>query len=96
MKTTSGLNSRGETEAGRESETLKFARRVLIANLVVASVALVLLLVWYAADLLMLVFAGLLAPSAKGSRLRTEDVDFHRDVIYVKEKNRRRSRSSDE
>ena len=37
-----------------------FARRVLIAALVVASVALVLLLVWYAADLLMLVFAGVL------------------------------------
>ena len=60
LKTTSELNSPGETEAGRESELLKFARRVLIATLVVASVALVLLFVCYAADLLMLVFAGVL------------------------------------
>jgi predicted PurR-regulated permease PerM len=60
LKTTSELNSRGETEAGREGEPLKFARRVLIATLVVVSVMLVLLFVWYAADLLMLVFAGVL------------------------------------
>lgn len=60
LKTTSTLNSREETEAGRESESLKFARRVLIATLVVASVVLVLLFMWYAADLLMLVFAGVL------------------------------------
>lgn len=60
MKTTSALNTRGETEAGRESESFEFARRVLIATLVVASVVLVLLFVWYAADLLMLVFAGVL------------------------------------
>jgi predicted PurR-regulated permease PerM len=44
----------------KPSESLAFARRVLIATLVVVSVLLVLLLVWYAADLLMLVFAGVL------------------------------------
>ena len=44
----------------KPSESLAFARRVLIATLVVVSVSLVLLLVWYAADLLMLVFAGVL------------------------------------
>ena len=44
----------------KESGLLAFARRVLIATLVVASVVLVLLFVWYAADLLMLVFAGIL------------------------------------
>ena len=60
LKSTSELNPRGETESGRGSESLQFARSVLVATLVVASVALVLLFVWYAADLLMLVFAGLL------------------------------------
>lgn len=44
----------------KHSESLAFARRVLIATLVVVSVLLVLLLIWYAADLLMLVFAGVL------------------------------------
>lgn len=37
-----------------------FALRVLIATLVVVSVLLILLLIWYAADLLMLVFAAVL------------------------------------
>jgi predicted PurR-regulated permease PerM len=60
MKTTSELNLQEERDAARESESLKLARRVLIATLVVASVALALLFVWYAADLLMLVFAGVL------------------------------------
>jgi len=45
---------------GTQSESLAFARRVLIATLVVVSVLLVLLLIWYAADLLMLVFAAVL------------------------------------
>ena len=40
LKTTSELNSRGEAEAGRESESLKFAQRELVATLVGASVAL--------------------------------------------------------
>ena len=44
----------------RHHESLAFARRVLIATLVVVSVLLVLLLIWYASDLLMLVFAGVL------------------------------------
>jgi predicted PurR-regulated permease PerM len=44
----------------RKGELLAFAQRVLVATLVVASVLLVLLLLWYAADLLMLVFAGVL------------------------------------
>jgi predicted PurR-regulated permease PerM len=43
-----------------ESASLFFARRVLVASLVVTSVALCLLFVWYAADLLMLIFAGVL------------------------------------
>lgn len=44
----------------KHSESLAFARRVLIATLVVVSVLLVLLLIWYAADLLMLVFGAVL------------------------------------
>ena len=44
----------------QQRELLAFAKRVLVATLVVVSVLLVLLLVWYAADLLMLVFAGVL------------------------------------
>jgi predicted PurR-regulated permease PerM len=44
----------------QRSELLAFARRVLVATLVVVSVLLLLLLIWYAADLLMLVFAGVL------------------------------------
>lgn len=43
-----------------ERDSLHFARRVLVATLIVASVALLLLFVWFAADLLMLVFAGVL------------------------------------
>src|SRR5688572_4605041 len=46
--------------APREAASLAFARRVLIATLVVASVLSVLYFAWYAADLLMLVFAGVL------------------------------------
>ena len=44
----------------QRSELLAFGRRVLVATLVIVSVLLVLLLIWYAADLLMLVFAGVL------------------------------------
>src|SRR5919109_2280808 len=44
----------------QNGELLAFARRVLVATLVVLSVLLLLLLIWYAADLLMLVFAGVL------------------------------------
>lgn len=44
----------------KKGELLAFAQRVLVATLVVASVLLLLLLIWYAADLLMLVFAGVL------------------------------------
>ncbi|MDQ3802695.1 MAG: AI-2E family transporter [Acidobacteriota bacterium] len=54
------MNSTLDEEVKRESVSLAFARRVLIATLVVASVVLVLYFVWYAADLLMLVFAGVL------------------------------------
>jgi predicted PurR-regulated permease PerM len=43
-----------------EDELLVFARRVLVATLVVVSVLPLLLLIWYAADLLMLVFAAVL------------------------------------
>ena len=44
----------------QKGETLSFARRVLVATLVVMGVLLLLLLIWYSADLLMLVFAGVL------------------------------------
>ena len=44
----------------RGGEPLSFARRALIAALISAGVLLGLLFVWYAADLLMLVFAGVL------------------------------------
>lgn len=42
------------------ADAFAFAWRVLIATLVVVAVALVLALIWYAADLLLLVFAGVL------------------------------------
>jgi predicted PurR-regulated permease PerM len=53
-------SKQGSSRYAGQSESLAFAWRVLIATLVVASVVLVLLFVWYAADLLMLVFAGVL------------------------------------
>jgi predicted PurR-regulated permease PerM len=49
-----------EAEANSESSSMDYLRRVFLATCIVASVALVLYLVWYAADLLMLVFAGVL------------------------------------
>jgi predicted PurR-regulated permease PerM len=49
-----------EYDVRREGAPLSFARRALIAALVAAGVLLGLLFVWYAADLLMLVFAGVL------------------------------------
>src|SRR5262245_58488766 len=49
------LNTSHEAEANLES-----TRRVFVATCVVASMALVLYFVWYASDLLMLVFAGVL------------------------------------
>lgn len=48
------------TSVGQKTETLSFARRVLVATLVVTGVLLLLLFIWYSADLLMLVFAGVL------------------------------------
>ena len=51
----------------RESDSLTFARRVLIATLVVASVMLLVMFAWYAADLLMLVFAGVLGSAGSES-----------------------------
>lgn len=47
-------------DVNREKVSLTFARRVLVATLIVASVLLLIYFVWYAADLLMLVFAGVL------------------------------------
>jgi predicted PurR-regulated permease PerM len=47
-------------ENTEQSKSLAFGHRVLIATCVVAGVALVLMFVWYAADLLMLVFASVL------------------------------------
>lgn len=43
-----------------ESKYLTFARYTLVATLVVAGVAFVLYFVWYASDLLLLIFAGIL------------------------------------
>src|SRR2546422_299844 len=47
-------------EATEEIRSFAFAHRVLIATCIVACVALVLVCVWYAADVLLLVFAGIL------------------------------------
>jgi predicted PurR-regulated permease PerM len=47
-------------KTSQDRAALAFAHRVLIATLVVLSVLLVLIFVWYAADLFMLVFAGVL------------------------------------
>jgi predicted PurR-regulated permease PerM len=49
-----------EDDVRREGAPLSFARRALIAALAAAGVLLGMLFVWYAADLLMLVFAGVL------------------------------------
>ncbi|HEU4508420.1 MAG TPA: AI-2E family transporter [Pyrinomonadaceae bacterium] len=49
-----------QTSVVQRGETLSFARRVLVATLVVVGVLLLLLFIWYAADLLMLVFAAVL------------------------------------
>jgi predicted PurR-regulated permease PerM len=49
-----------QTSAVKRGETLSFARRVLVATLVVVGVLLLLLFIWYSADLLMLVFAAVL------------------------------------
>jgi predicted PurR-regulated permease PerM len=54
------LNATRDAEVSGESVSLAFARRVFVATCIVASVALVLYFVWYASDLLMLVFAGIL------------------------------------
>jgi predicted PurR-regulated permease PerM len=53
-------NSRRPTLRDSNRGEFAFARHVLIATSVVASVVLVLALVWYAANLLMLLFAGIL------------------------------------
>lgn len=50
----------GAEMSGEGNKYLAFARYMLVATLVVAGVALLLLFVWYAADLLLLVFAGVL------------------------------------
>jgi predicted PurR-regulated permease PerM len=49
-----------QTSVVQRGETLSFARRVLVATLVVVGVLLLLLFIWYSADLLMLVFAAVL------------------------------------
>ena len=49
-----------QTSRVQRDETLSFARRVLVATLVVMGVLLLLLFIWYSADLLMLVFAAVL------------------------------------
>jgi hypothetical protein len=52
--------TRDAPETTEETRSLAFAHRVLIATCIVAGMALVLVFVWYAADLLLLVFAGIL------------------------------------
>src|SRR5262245_59828222 len=49
-----------EASINEGKDALGFARRVFVATSVVASVAFVLYFVWYSADLLLLVFAGVL------------------------------------
>jgi predicted PurR-regulated permease PerM len=49
-----------KTSVVQRGETLSFARRVLVATLVVTGVLLLLLFIWYSADLLLLIFAGVL------------------------------------
>lgn len=56
-----GKHDHGKYQTGiRENQYLNFARYAFVATLVVACVVLLLYLVWYAADLLLLVFAGVL------------------------------------
>src|SRR4051794_10954579 len=50
----------GKARATEETSAVSFARRALVVASIVSSVVLVLLFVWYTADLLMLVFAGVL------------------------------------
>jgi predicted PurR-regulated permease PerM len=52
--------TRDAQETTEETRPFAFAHRVLIATCIVAGVALVLVGVWYAADVLLLVFAGIL------------------------------------
>ena len=52
--------TRDAKESAADGKSFAFAHRVLIATCIVAAVALVLLFVWYTADLLILIFAGLL------------------------------------
>ena len=52
--------TRDAQETIEETRPFAFAHRVLVATCIVAGVALVLVGVWYAADLLLLVFAGIL------------------------------------
>lgn len=58
--TTSEQNTPRRTVRDSNAGGFAFARQVLIATCVVVSVVLMLALVWYAANLLMLVFAGIL------------------------------------
>ncbi|MBA3322486.1 MAG: AI-2E family transporter [Pyrinomonadaceae bacterium] len=57
---TPSSSERSETRGKDGNPTFGLARRVLVATCVVVSVLFVLLFVWYAADLLLLVFAGVL------------------------------------
>jgi predicted PurR-regulated permease PerM len=52
--------TRDAQETTEETRSFAFAHRVLIATCIVAGVVLVLVFVWYAADMLLLVFAGIL------------------------------------
>lgn len=57
---TSEQNTARQTVRDPDARGFAFARQVLIAACVVAAVSLVLALVWYAANLLLLLFAGIL------------------------------------
>jgi predicted PurR-regulated permease PerM len=60
MTTNSQSNPLRDKKLDQTRPTLAFAQRVLVATCVVVSVLVVLIFIWYAADLFMLVFASLL------------------------------------
>lgn len=78
-------NAARDAEVSRSSGLFAFARRVLVATVVVASVALTLYLVWYAADLLLLVFAGVLVSVLLGgfSRFLREKTGLGRGLALA-------------
>ena len=60
MTSNSQSNPERDKKLDQTRSTLAFAQRVLVATCVVVSVLVVLIFIWYAADLFMLVFAAVL------------------------------------